>query len=56
MVIVSDGLKEEEARRLAFQYAPRLQEALKVALARHGARVKVSVLTHGGDVALLGTV
>lgn len=56
VVIVSDGLKEEEARRLGFQYAPDLQEALKAALARHGAGAKVGVLTHGGDVAPLSTV
>ncbi len=56
VVIVSDGLKEEEARRLGFQYAPHLQEALKAALARHGAGAKVGVLTHGGDVAPRGTV
>jgi len=56
VVIVSDGLKEEEARRLGFQYAPDLQEALKAALTRHGAGAKVGVLTHGGDVAPLGTV
>lgn len=55
VVIVSDGLKEEEARRLGFQYAPDLQEALKVAFTRHGAGAKVGVLTHGGDVAPLGT-
>lgn len=56
VVIISDGLKKEEARRLGFRYAPHLQEALKAALTRHGAGAKVGVLTHGGDVAPLGTV
>lgn len=56
VVIVSDGLKEEEARRLGFQYAPHLQEALRAALTRHGAGTKVGVLTHGGDVAPLSTM
>ncbi len=56
VVVVSDGLKEEEMRGLGFQYAPDLEEALKAALARHGAGAKVGVLTHGGDVAPLGTV
>lgn len=56
VVVVSDGLKEEEARRLGFQYAPDLQEALKEALTRHGVGAKVGVLTHGGDVALRSTM
>jgi len=51
VVIVSDGLKEEEARRLGFQYAPHLQEALEAALTRYGAGARVGVLTHGGEVA-----
>lgn len=56
VVIVSEDLKEEEVRRLGFQHAPHLQEALKAALSRHGARARVGVLTHGGDVAPLGRV
>lgn len=56
VVIVSDGLQEKEARRLGFQYAPHPQEALEAALARHGVRAKVGVLTHGGDMAPLRRV
>jgi nickel-dependent lactate racemase len=56
VIIVSDGLKEEEARRLGFRYAPDLQDALKAALTSHGAGAKVGVLTHGGDVAPRGTL
>lgn len=56
VVIVSEGLKEEEARRLGFQCASHLQEALKAALSRHGAGARVGVLTHGADVAPLSTM
>jgi len=51
VVIVSDGMKEWEARRLGFGYAHHVQEALEEAFARHGAEARVGVLTHGGDVA-----
>jgi len=49
-IMVSPGVKPEEAERLGFRSAPSAQEALAMALERQGARATIAVLRYGGHV------
>lgn len=49
-IMVSPGVKREEAERLGFRCAGTVQEALTMALQRQGPRAMVTVLRHGGHV------
>ncbi|HWS99839.1 MAG TPA: hypothetical protein VN256_06150 [Pyrinomonadaceae bacterium] len=49
-VLVSPGIKREEAERLGFRYAMSAQEALEMAFERQGSGAKVAVLQHGGHI------
>src|SRR5918912_2156675 len=49
-VMVSPGIKREEALRLGFRYATSAQEALEMAFERQGSKAKVAVLQHGGHI------
>lgn len=48
--IVSDGIKEEDAKKLGFVPYASVQEALEDAFIRHGKEAKVTVLTHAPDM------
>jgi len=49
-IMVSPGVKPEEARRLGFRSAATAAEALALALERQGPRASIAVLRYGGHV------
>ena len=49
-IMVSPGVRREEAERLGFRYAGTAQEALQMAFERQGSNAKVAVLRHGGHI------
>ena len=49
-IMVSPGIKREEALRLGFRYATSAQEALGMAFERRGSKAEVAVLQHGGHI------
>jgi hypothetical protein len=49
-IMVSPGVKPEEARRLGFRYAESATEALRLALERQGKQASIAVLRYGGHV------
>jgi nickel-dependent lactate racemase len=49
-IMVSPGVRREEAERLGFRYADTAQEALGMAFERQGPAATVAVLRHGGHI------
>lgn len=49
-VLVSPGVPEAQAQRLGFTPAPSAQQALQLALARHGPAASIAVLRRGGHI------
>jgi nickel-dependent lactate racemase len=49
-IMVSPGVKPQEARRLGFRYASSATEAVDLALARQGQSASIAVLRYGGHV------
>ena len=49
IILVSEGISEEETRKLGFKYAETIDEALKMAFKRHGNKAKIIAITHGCD-------
>jgi nickel-dependent lactate racemase len=49
-IMVSPGVKPEEARRLGFRYAAAAADALRMAFERQGSHASVAVLRYGGHV------
>jgi lactate racemase len=49
-IMVSPGVKEEEARKLGFRYAKSAQEALQMAFDKQGRDARVAVLRYGGHI------
>ncbi len=49
-IMVSPGVRREEAERLGFRYAETAQEALSMAFERQGSGATVAVLRHGGHI------
>jgi nickel-dependent lactate racemase len=49
-IMVSPGVKADEAERIGFRYAQNAAEALKMAFEKQGAGAKVAVLRYGGHV------
>jgi nickel-dependent lactate racemase len=49
-IMVSPGVKPEEARRLGFRYAESASEALDLALKRQGDDASIAVLRYGGHI------
>jgi len=47
-IMVSPGVKPDEAARIGFRYARSAQEALDMATARQGKRARVAVIRYGG--------
>ena len=50
VIAVSDGLTREMKRQMAMEHADSMEEALKMAFARHGKDATVGIVHHGGDV------
>ncbi len=48
--VVSQGIGPENARRLGFTYFATVQAAFDAAFAKHGAKARVTVLTHAPDM------
>jgi nickel-dependent lactate racemase len=49
-IMVSPGVKPDEAKKIGFRYANTAQEALKMALEKQGKDAKVAVIRYGGHV------
>lgn len=49
-IMVSPGVKDDEAKKLGFRYAKTAQEALKLALEKQGSGARIAVLRYGGHV------
>jgi hypothetical protein len=49
-IMVSPGVKEDEARKLGFRYAKTAQEALRMAFEKQGEGARVAVLRYGGHI------
>lgn len=49
-IMVSPGVRRDEAERLGFRYAQTAQEALDMAFERQGKAATVAVLRHGGHI------
>jgi nickel-dependent lactate racemase len=49
-IMVSPGVRREQALRLGFRYAATAQDALEMALERQGRQASVAVLRHGGHI------
>jgi nickel-dependent lactate racemase len=49
-IMVSPGVKPEEAKKLGFRYAVTVQDALEMALKKQGPSARIAVLRYGGHV------
>jgi lactate racemase len=49
-IMVSPGVKPDDAKRLGFRSAPSAQKALELALDRQGPQASIAVLRYGGHV------
>ena len=49
-IMVSPGVRGEQAERLGFRYAATAQHALEMALERQGRHALIAVLRHGGHI------
>jgi nickel-dependent lactate racemase len=49
-IMVSPGVKPDEAKRIGFRYAHGAQEALRMALERQGPTASIAVIRYGGHV------
>ncbi|HSU67734.1 MAG TPA: nickel-dependent lactate racemase [Tepidisphaeraceae bacterium] len=49
-IMVSPGVKEDEARKLGFRYAPSAQRALEMAMDKQGRQARIAVLRYGGHI------
>ena len=50
IIVVTDGITEEEATRIGIKATPDFDRALAGALARHGKQARIGVVTHGADI------
>ena len=48
--VVSDGLTPEEKKSMSLIHADSVQEALEMALRKHGEGARIGIIHHGGDV------
>lgn len=51
VIVVSKGVKREEAESMGFTYADSIEEALFIATEREGRSSTIGILTHGADIA-----
>jgi hypothetical protein len=49
-IMVSPGVKPDEAKKLGFRYAASAQEALGMAMQKQGPKARIAVLRYGGHV------
>jgi hypothetical protein len=47
-IMVSPGVKPEEAKKLGFRYARSVDEAMRLALNKQGPNAKTAVIRYGG--------
>jgi nickel-dependent lactate racemase len=50
VICVSEGLSIEQKERLGFRHADSLDEAWEMVLSKHGERMKIGLIDHGGDM------
>jgi hypothetical protein len=50
VILVTDGITEEEAARIGVKATPDFDSALTSALAHHGNQSCIGVVTHGADI------
>jgi len=50
VICVSEGLSIEQKERLGFRHADSLDEAWEMVLSKHGKKVKIGLIDHGGDM------
>lgn len=50
IILVTDGISEEEAARIGVKATPDFETAREAALTRHGNRARIGVITHGADI------
>jgi lactate racemase len=50
VILVTDGIPDQEARKIGITATESFSEALKAALARHGASSRIGVVTAGADI------
>jgi malate/lactate dehydrogenase len=50
IVLVSDGISDQEARKIGITSTTNFNEALAAALARHGQKARIGVVTQGADI------
>lgn len=51
VIVVSKGIKREEAESMGFTYADSIEEAISIATQREGKSSNIGILTHGADIA-----
>ena len=49
-IMVSPGVKPDEAKKLGFRYASTAQEALRMAMEKQGSGARIAVLKFGGHI------
>jgi len=49
-IMVSPGVKPDEAKKIGFRYAKTTQEALDMSLAKQGRDARIAVVRYGGHV------
>ncbi|MHA1616683.1 MAG: nickel-dependent lactate racemase [Candidatus Njordarchaeales archaeon] len=49
IILVSEGISEEETEKLGFKYAETIDEALKMAFKKHGDNARIVAIPHGCD-------
>ena len=50
IILVTDGITEEDAGRIGVKATPHFEDALAAALARNGNQARIGVVTHGADI------
>mgnify|MGYP001108268785 CR=1 FL=1 len=50
IICVSEGLSIEQEEKIGFRHADSVDEALEIALTKHGKEAKIGVIDYGGDV------
>jgi nickel-dependent lactate racemase len=50
IILVSDGISQEEAVKIGLTATSNFEEALRKALSRHGEQAKIGVITQGADI------
>lgn len=51
VILVSQGVSQEDTERMGLRFAADIDSAISMALARHGKKARIGVITHGADIA-----